>query len=168
LVWKPTPEWIAALPLEQLKVVRENAIRSNAQEVVELCDAELARRKPEKAKAHKVSSGKNGDRTIHGIHFVCPIEKDVEEHPDGTISTGIWVVDKDRLDDAMKVGAYVALHEARSKLSYGQGIIKGWRVRERQGAKTRFGIEFDLEPTEKPLQWRGDATGEKGYFYGDE
>jgi hypothetical protein len=48
-------------------------------------------------------------------------------------------------------GAYVALHESQSELSYLQGIIKDWVLKPRQPLhpgeeiKTEEGIEFLLE-----------------------
>jgi hypothetical protein len=165
LAWKPTPQAIAALELDRLKTYRENALHANDHEVVELCDAELARRKPPKVNTRKVPSMNKDRLTIHGIHFVCPTEVGVTRHDHRTASTGIWVVDEDRLYEARKVDAYVALHKAKSNPSYLQGIIKDWRVLRREG-KTEFGIEFDLELTGTPLQWHGNGTGERGYYYG--
>jgi hypothetical protein len=84
------------------------------------------------------------------------------------------VVDKNHAERAVKIGAYVALHVAKSELSYLQGVVRDWRLKEREPAyaegqfvKTKFGIDFLIEPTHKPMQWYGDGSGEKGYFYGE-
>jgi len=73
---------------------------------------------------------------------------------------------------AEKYGSFVALHATRGELSYLQGIIKGWQKKPRerkysgdQLTKTKFGIEFTFEPTNNPLMWQGEATGEKGYAW---
>lgn len=83
------------------------------------------------------------------------------------------MVDKNHAERAVKVEAYVALHAAKSEPSYLQGIVRDWRVQRReptyaegQTAKTEFGIDFLMELTDKPRQWQGDGSGEKGYFYG--
>jgi hypothetical protein len=74
----------------------------------------------------------------------------------------------------MKIGGYVALHVAKSKPSYLQGIVRDWRIQEReptysegQLVKTQFGIDFLIELTGEPLEWHGDGSGEKGYYYGE-
>lgn len=45
-----TPEKIAARSTEDIKLVRERAIRANEVEIVEFCDLELARRRPQRAR----------------------------------------------------------------------------------------------------------------------
>jgi hypothetical protein len=169
-----TAEKLAEKSLEDVKSVRENALKKGEIQLVELCDADLARRRPQKVKMQKVSE-KNGSRVIHGFHFVCHAEHEVANNPDGTVTTGTWVVKPARVGPAVKIGAYVALHEAKSKASYLQGIIRSWREQPRQAkygssedAKTKFGIEFVLEPSDQPLPWRGDGAGERGYYYGDD
>jgi hypothetical protein len=169
---KWTLERIAALPIDQVKNLRDNAQTRGGTEIVGLCDADLARRKPPKAKKTKVDRKK--DSIVRGFHFICPTEKEVVTNPDGTVWTGVWVVDKTHAERAVTHEAYVALHVAKAVPSYRQGIVRGWRPKERlseyaddRPAKIKFGVEFLLEPTDKPFDWYGDATGEKGYFYGD-
>lgn len=84
------------------------------------------------------------------------------------------VVDTAHVERAVKIGAYVALHVAKSELSYLQGIVRDWRTRERERSyaegqlvQTKFGVDFLIEPTNEPLPWYGDGSGEKGYFYGE-
>ncbi|MGA8759869.1 MAG: hypothetical protein WB611_26840 [Stellaceae bacterium] len=168
-----TAESIAALTVAQVKALRENAAKRDAQGLVGLCDADLGRRNPLRASRKGFEAIRAG-QTVQGFHFVCPTKKGIMENPDGTVWTGTWVVDKNHAERAVKGGGYIALHVAKSEPSYLQGVIKSWRTRERERAyaggqltKTRFGIDFLIELTDRPLQWYGDGSGEKGYFYGD-
>lgn len=84
------------------------------------------------------------------------------------------MVNRNHAERAVKIGAYIALHVAKSEPSYLQGIVRDWRVQRReptyaegQTAKTEFGIDFLMELTDKPRQWQGDGSGEKGYYYGE-
>ena len=54
MAWKPTAETIAALAPDQIKNLRKNAQDREMPDVVELCDAELEKRKPVKVKKEKV------------------------------------------------------------------------------------------------------------------
>jgi hypothetical protein len=165
-----TPEKLTALNVDQLKSLRENAEKLGGQNVVELCDVELAKRKPKKiieSSAHHTS-----DDAVIGFHFVCDRGQGVTKNSDGTHWTGTWVVDKCHAERAAKIGAYVALHETKSETSYLQGLVKDWRVskRERQYAegqttKTETGIDFLFEITDISYQWVGGGSGEKGYAW---
>lgn len=170
------PEWtaerIAQLNQDDIKALRENATRYKRGAIIELCDAELASRRPQRAK--KVGNTRRSDRdVVHGFHFVCSNEQGVTRNIDGTVWTGTWVVDKIHAERATKIGAYVALHASRSDPSYLQGIVRDWRPRKRapqyaddRPARIPFGVEFLIELINEPKQWQGDATGEKGYWYG--
>jgi hypothetical protein len=79
--------------------------------------------------------------------------------------TGIWAVSEAHWAPALAVGAYVALHESKAELSYRQGLLKGWRREARHGKAIPSGIVFLVEPSGIPLPWRGDGSGEKGYWY---
>lgn len=163
-----TVQSLAKLTIGQLKTLRENALTKGASEIVALCKAELTRRKPAKVpKPNRVGMQADG-RTVHGFHFICPRELDVTPTVDGKFSTGIWAVSEAHLAPALAAGAYVALHESKSELSYRQGLLKGWRRDARPGRAIPFGITFLVEPNNTPLAWRGDGAGEKGYWYGDE
>lgn len=169
-----TAENIAGLTIDQVKALRQNAAKRSAQRTVDLCEAELARRRPLRTKRPNSHKQSYIGETVHGFHFVCPTEKGITRNPDGTIWTGTWVVGKNHAERAVIIGGYVALHIAKSERSYLQGILKDWRVREReptysegQLVKTKFGIDFLIELTDKPLEWQGDGSGEKGYFYGE-
>ena len=59
MAWKPTAEAIALLGADQLNNLRKNADDRQQAEVVALCDAEIARRKPAKpVKAKKAKAPK--------------------------------------------------------------------------------------------------------------
>lgn len=168
-------ETISKLASDKIKSLRENAKKLREQAIVDLCDLELLKRAPIKAKKAPSSKSKQNSRpdgVVAGFHFVCPGEKGVTRNTDGTIWTGIWVVDKAHAEKALKVDAYVALHTAKSEPSYLQGKIKDWRAkkRERQYADDRLvkiedGIEFQFSPTHEPYTWHGDGSGEKGYYW---
>lgn len=72
---------------------------------------------------------------------------------------------------AKQIGAYAALHTARSGPSYFQGIIKNYRVKARdrpdpaQPLGFETGIAFLLHRTGEPLVWVGGGSG-KGLLLG--
>ena len=109
---------------------------------------------------------------VSEFHFVCPSELGVIRNQNGTIWTGTWVVAEEHAESAVRFGALVSLHSSRAEQSYLQGIVKAWRKSPRQTrysgeqlTQTRAGIDFLFEPSEFPLAWKGDATGEKGYAW---
>lgn len=169
-----TPERIAGLRIESVKILRENARKRGNNEVVDLCDADIARRAPIRNKSPRVktTAETHDDQVVVGFHFVCDREKGVTTNPNGTIWTGTWVVDQVHVERAERIRAYVALHQTKAEPSYLQGTVKGWRraVRGQEYAegrptKTEYGIDFLLEPTSEPYQWNGDGAGEKGYLW---
>jgi hypothetical protein len=168
-----TAERIAGLTADQLKALRHNAAKARAQRTVDLCDAELARRRVARTRRPNSYRQTHLGETVYGFHFVCPTEKGITRNLDGTVWTGTWVVDRNHAERAVRIGGYVALHTTKSNLSYLQGIVRDWRIQEReptysegQHVKTKFGVDFLIELTGEPLEWQGDGSGEKGYFYG--
>jgi hypothetical protein len=164
---------IDGMSRDQVRALRENAIRLGNADVLELCNATLSTRSATRARTKGVCSAKNNS-SVAGFHFVCPQETGVTHNSDGTVWTGTWVVDALRAERGARMGAYVALHTAKSEPSYLQGTIKDWRrsPRERQyaegrPAKTPFGIDFLLELTGSPYEWQGHGSGEKGYAYAE-
>ena len=115
-----TPERIAELPIELVNVLRENARKLGNSAVVDLCDAEGARRTPVRNKPLRVkaTSGSRDDLVVTGFHFVCDRGKGVITNPDGTIWTGTWVVDQAHAERGKRIGAYVALHATKAEPSY--------------------------------------------------
>jgi len=170
IVW--TEEEVAKRTSDQIKALRQNAIRLAEQAIVDLCDAELTRRKP--PKRPKIASEREHrvGFYVSEFHFVCPDELGVTRNSDGTLASGIWVVSATNAVTAEKYGSMVALHMTRAEPSYIQGRIKGWQQKPRENkysgdqlTKIKSGIEFIIEPTSTPLVWQGDATGEKGYAW---
>jgi len=171
-----SPQRIAALSTEDLKNLRANALRKAGKSIIELCDAEIERRTPARAKVTNVlrSGLSRTDQYVGGYHFVCPAEKGVIRNGDGTFWTGTWVVEKLNAEMSTKHGAYIALHVTKSDQSYLQGNLKDWRQAERdreyaegQLVKIPMGVDFLVEPTDQPYQWIGDGAGEKGYAWKD-
>lgn len=144
---------------DELKTIRAFAAEQNNNELVSYCDKEIARREPVKI--------------VRGFHFHCESGRGVKKNADGTISTRSWVVSKDNADMAVKIGAYVALHNSHSEMSYAQGTVAAWKPAPRdplpgEQIETREGVEFTLQPTPTSLPWRGNGTVEKSYWYGDD
>lgn len=170
-----TADRLEKLTSDQLKVVRTNADRHSDLAAMELCDAELARRKPPRknTRALSQSSQHSPDAVVVGFHFVCSNEQGVVRNNNGTAWSGTWVVDKEHAERAAKIGSYIALHQTKAESSYLQGIIRDFRRSERehsytegQETQTKFGIDFLFEFTDKPYEWIGDSSGEKGYAWG--
>jgi hypothetical protein len=167
-----TSEKLAGLTSEKIKTVRANAIARASSELVLLCDDELASRAPSK-KPRLASQPSREGQPVQGFHFVCKRDQGVSRDPDGTFWSGSWVVKKEHAAHGETIGAYLALHETKSELSYLQGIIKGWRMAPRdqqygaETVQTKDGIEFQVAPTFTSLPWKGDGAGEKGYWYGE-
>ncbi|HWO37846.1 MAG TPA: hypothetical protein VNO32_54430 [Candidatus Acidoferrum sp.] len=168
-----TSEKLAELASDKIKIVRANAITRANNELVLLCENELADRAPSKKPRVASQPSKKG-KPVKGFHFICKRDHGVTRNPDGTFWSGTWVVAKERADHGEKIDAYIALHEKKSEPSYLQGIIRGWRTatRDRQYAdvpvQTEEGIDFLIEPISDSLLWKGDGAGEKGYWYGEQ
>jgi hypothetical protein len=168
-----TIEKIAALSNKNIDTLRENAVKRGRQDILDLCNEELARRKP--IRTRKVSANTPEDHAgqyVSEFHFVCPNELGITRNQDGTIWTGTWVVAEEHAENAITHGALVSLHSSRAEPSYLQGPIKAWRKSPRQlqysGEQTtqiKEGIDFLFQLSKLPLPWKGDATGEKGYAW---
>jgi hypothetical protein len=165
-VW--TSEKLSAKSIQDLELIRKRALEKSNNELVALCDAEIARQKPPK----KISSAP--DKPIKGIHLVCQSERGVVRNSDGTFWSGTWVVAKEHAEAGVVNGIYVALHEKHSEPSYLQGLLKAWEPAVRQAIdpneeiQTEWGIKFLLEPVLTPFPWRGDGIVERSYWYGDD
>jgi hypothetical protein len=168
-----TRERLSGHTNDEIESLRENARKRHRQEIVDLCDNELASRKPvRKTRGVGATSDNHAGQYVSEFHFVCPNELGVARNSDGSIWSGTWVVSEDHAEAAVRFGSYVALHLAKAERSYFQGVVKDWRrsVRERrysgeQQTQTMSGIDFLFEPSEAPLEWKGDGSGEKGYAW---
>jgi len=102
-----TSERIATLSIEQVGRLRENALRLGKEAVVELCDAEIDRRKPvrERPSRTRVPSESRDGQIVIGFHFVCDKGKGVTADLDGRVWTGTWVVDKAHAEKGQRAGA---------------------------------------------------------------
>jgi hypothetical protein len=144
-------------------------MRHAEQAIVAMCDEELVRRvPPKKARQPKVSPRHSASDFVSEYHFVCSADRGVTILLDGRFKTGSWVVDEANVKRSIEYGGMVALHESRGSLSYRQGRIVEYAITARtmlpnDDEKTSTGIEFLVEPTQTPLEWFGEATGEKGY-----
>jgi hypothetical protein len=166
-----TKEKIAEQSTDDIESLRENAARLGRHDVVDLCEKELALRKPRRKTTHQVRDNRSG-QYVSEFHFVCPRELGVIRNQDGTIWTGTWVVAAQHAETAVKYASLVSLHSSRAELSYLQGTIKAWRKspRERrysgeQLTQIEEGIDFLIEPTDSPsdgkamLRARKDTLG---------
>jgi hypothetical protein len=168
-VW--TKETLAKKAIQEIKTVRENAIKQGAKDVEALCDEVLSGLAPPKTASQAKGSQPKGP--VIGYHLVCrPEEKGLTRDPDGTVWSGTWVVAEKQAERSMKAGAYVALHTSHSEPSYLHGIITAYRRSKREDAyaegqkvKTPFGTDFRLELTDKSLGWQGQGTVERSYVY---
>jgi hypothetical protein len=173
-----TAERIAALPIEQVKVLRDNALRCGDGTIAALCEEAIGKRtparkrEPQRAPRIRPPAASHAGQVVVGFHFVCPQEKGITRNEDGTIWTGTWVVAPVHAEFGSKSGAYVALHASKAEPSYVQGTICDWRRSKRdreyvedRPVRTEFGIDFLLQPTDEPYEWQGDGAGEKGYVW---
>ena len=159
-----TPERLKELDKPKIETIRSNAQRLGADDLVAMCDVELNARKPISRRAAKVPSSRHSADTVVGYHFVCGRDLGVTDLGDGRFWSGSWVVAEGNVDASVRVGAYLALHEAKAEHSYRQGKIVGYRKSPRDMvAKRNEGIEFLVEATAQPIDWIGDGAGEKGY-----
>jgi hypothetical protein len=113
-----TREKTAELPSQQIQTLRENASRLGRQEIVELCDEELARRRPVRLARDSIAVREDhSDQYVSEFHFVCPNELGITRNQDGTIWTGTWVVAEEHAENAVTLGAVVSLHFSRAEPS---------------------------------------------------
>lgn len=163
---------IAALSNAEIKSLRENAGQKGRQDIIDICDEELTRRRPVRTKKTIGTTEDRKGQYVCEFHFVCPSELGITQNQDGTSWTGTWVVAERYAELGERYGAVVALHISKAESSYLQGVIKDWRKSPRQRRYTgeqltqrEEGIDFLLQTFDTPLPWKGDATGEKGYAW---
>jgi hypothetical protein len=165
-----TKEKVADLSTNQLETFRQNAAKHGRGDIVALCDEELSRRKPARAKTDSIDN--HAGQYVSEFHFVCPKELGITRNPDGTIWSGTWVVAEGHAEKAVTHGALISLHTSKAEPSYLQGQIKDWRKSARQPrysgeqlTQIEEGIDFLFVPSNSPLAWKGDGSGEKGYAW---
>lgn len=170
-----TAEKLRTLSLPDLKSLRDNAIKKDAQEIVALCAAELGNRnepvgrkqtssrsKPAK-KAVAASPVPSSTYFVSEYHFVCRGDKGVRELPDGNFTTAAWAVSETVVAESLKHGAILALHEAKEEPSYRQGKIVSFERVNTYDGDQELRIGFLVESTPDALEWFGDGAGERGY-----
>ncbi|WP_315723166.1 MULTISPECIES: hypothetical protein [unclassified Bradyrhizobium] len=157
-------EKLSALDLARVKIIRDNAQRKGAIELVAMCDAQIAERQPVRPpRARNAAEAETGDLVIE-YHFVCRNDRGVTFNPDGTFWSTSWVVGEDVLRKSLRYGPKLALHTSKTEPSYRQGKITDYRrVDDFADGKVESRIDFLVVPDNTPLDWAGAGTGEKGY-----
>jgi hypothetical protein len=165
-----TPEKLAAQDRKTVDALRKNAVRLGAHDLIEMCDVDLEARTPKKEKRTLGGRPRAEGDVVTGYHFVCQRDRGVTPGGENQFWSGSWVVAEANVRASMKFGAYLALHETKSQLSYRQGQILGYRCSPRdmlseieEGGKIEEGIEFLVQETSEPYAWVGAGAGEKGY-----
>jgi hypothetical protein len=167
-----TSEKLAAKSKKEVEVIRENALKKGVNDLVEMCDLDLATRKPTRnPRVAATGSAHSSDDFVEGYHFVCQRDRGVTDHGNGQFWTGSWVVAEDNVQKSVKYKSYLALHESKSDLSYRQGRVLDYRRSARDmladkndgETKVEEGIEFLVQEDSTPYAWQGGGAGEKGY-----
>jgi hypothetical protein len=161
-------ERLRLLDRSALQMLRQNAAKRNAEDLVRQCDEELTNRGPAKGQTKRTQVQRSETRVVAGYHFVCDRGRGVTEDGNGQFWSGSWVVAEANVRQSLAYGAYLALHEEKSAPSYRQGMITNFRLRPRDMiSKENTGIEFLVRETAVPYAWVGAGAGEKGYLWTD-
>jgi hypothetical protein len=167
-----TPEKLAAKAKKEVEVIRENALKKGVDDLVKLCDLDLAARRPVRnPRVASAGTAHSNNEFVEGYHFVCQRDRGVTDQGNGRFWTGSWVVAEDNVQKSLKYSSYLALHESKSDLSYRQGRVLDYRRSARDmladkndgEAKVEEGIEFLVQESPTPYAWQGGGSGEKGY-----
>ena len=160
-----TPEKLQKLERDKLENVLANARKHNAEDLVAMCLAEIETRPLRKARNKHSQSDRSDHDVVTGYHFVCTDDRGVTQSGENEFWSGSWVVAIETIERSLKYGAYLALHESKSELSYRQGQILDFRTAPRSMvSKSEEGVEFLVRADEKPREWIGAGAGEKGYL----
>ncbi|HEV7414646.1 MAG TPA: hypothetical protein VGN98_00705 [Tianweitania sediminis] len=164
-----TPETLKTFDKKKVETIRDNAVRLGADDLVAMCEEDLAARAPvararssSSSSTRRVSAGGSASRTgdvVGGYHFVCEKDHGVIDLGDGRFWSGTWTVSDADVDKSLDAGAYLALHETKSQPSYRQGKIVGYR----KAPGDDEGVEFLVESQPKARAWVGAGSGDKGY-----
>lgn len=170
-----TPDVLKTFDKKKVETIRENALRLGADSLVEMCDLDLAERKPAISSRSATgrapvrstarltgatSSPSRTDMVVSGYHFVCDKDFGVIDLGDGRFWTGSWVVTEANLDQSLSAGAYLALHQSKTQPSYRQGKIVGYRRASGDGDDA---VEFLVDAAPKSRAWIGAGSGDTGY-----
>jgi hypothetical protein len=163
IVHSYTPEKLSGWDTAKLRTLCENAVRQGANDLVAMCEYELALRKPH-ARVRLAQEEHSENSFVSEYHFVCAKDRGVIGSGPGRFWSGAWVVAEANVKRSIECGAYLALHETKAEVSYRQGKILDYRIGTRDMIdKQNHGIEFLIEETGIPLEWSGGGSGEKGY-----
>jgi hypothetical protein len=159
-----TAEKLSALDLTKLKVIRENAERKGAVDLVVMCDAQIAARRPAATSRQQNPARSEAGDVVTEYHFVCRDDRGVTFNPDGTFWSTSWVVSEEVIKKSLRYGAKLALHNSKAEQSYRQGTIKEYRrIDDFADGEVESRIDFLVTSDDAPLDWAGSGAGEKGY-----
>lgn len=173
-----TAEKLALQDRKAVELIKSRALGHRISDLVALCDQDLASRpSPQKKRVSVKQSSHSATDVVIGYHFVCEQGRGVTEIGEGRFWSGSWVVAESNVQKSIESGAYLALHEAKSEVSYRQGSIVEYRRSPRDmvpesdsGIPPQIdeGIEFLVQETGQPYTWVGNGAGEKGYRWADQ
>lgn len=162
-----TPESLATFDKKKVETIRDNAARLGAEDLVAMCEEDLAGRAPvargtsSTSSTKRVTTGSTPRARVGGViggyHFVCEKDHGVIDLGDGRFWTGTWDVTQANVDQSLDAGAYLALHETKAQQSYRQGKIVGYRM-----APGDDGVEFLVDTQPKSRSWAGAGSGDTG------
>lgn len=169
-----TPEALRTFDKKKVETIRENALRLGADDLVEMCDLDLAERKPvvaSRSSTPRVAGGSTrrlaSDSTasranmfVSGYHVVSESELGIVDLGDGRFwSHAVATGDADP-DLSVNGGAYLALHKNKTVASHRQGKIIGFRKVADGDVE---GVEFLVDAEPKSRAWVGAGSGEVGF-----
>ena len=173
-----TPDILRTFDKKKVETIRENALRLGADELAQMCELDLAERKPAigasrssgTAKAPARSAARltgtdtpsRTDMVVSGYHFVGEKDFGVIDLGDGRFWAGSWAVPEANVEQSLNAGAYLALHVSKTQPSYRQGKIVGYRKASGEGENAEA-VEFLVDAAPKSRAWVGAGSGETGY-----
>jgi hypothetical protein len=169
-----TPDILRTFDKKKVETIRENAMRLGADELAQMCELDLAERKPAIGASRSSGTTKTSSRApdrlggasspsranmvVSGFHFVGEKDQGVIDLGDGRFWTGSWTVPEANVDQSLSAGAYLALHVSKTQPSYRQGKIVGYR----RVADDENAVEFLVEAAPKSRAWVGAGSGDQG------
>lgn len=172
-----TPEVLRTFDKKKVETIRDNAMRLGADDLAEMCELDLAERKPaigasrssstsrtasrSPARLTNASSPSRANMVVSGFHFVCERDHGVIDLGDGRFWSGSWVIPEANVDQSLSAGAYLALHVSKTQPSYRQGKIVGYR-KASDDSENPDAVEFLVNAAPKSRAWVGAGSGENG------